>query len=213
VKRLIALGLATIAASAAGSPPENLVEEGRRVYNFRCYYCHGYSGDARTLAATMLPTRPRAFSELDTKDMPPTRIALAVRSGIEGTAMKAFGGTLSAREIEAVTAFVHDEFLVRRAANTRYHTPENGWAGHERYSAAFPFADGRIGIDAPPESLGPREQAGRNLFLSTCITCHDRGSARDPGPTWEKDASKPSEQRLSGRAARFRATAISPGGP
>ena len=32
-------------------------ERGRAIYNFRCYFCHGYSGDARTLAATYLQSR------------------------------------------------------------------------------------------------------------------------------------------------------------
>src|SRR3972149_1718982 len=38
------------------------VELGRRIYNFRCYYCHGYSGDARTLAATLLTPKPADFT-------------------------------------------------------------------------------------------------------------------------------------------------------
>ena len=37
-------------------------EAGRRVYNFRCYFCHGYSGDARTLAASMVQPAPRDFT-------------------------------------------------------------------------------------------------------------------------------------------------------
>ncbi len=37
-------------------------EQGRAVYNFRCYFCHGYSGDAKTLAATYLQPPPRDFS-------------------------------------------------------------------------------------------------------------------------------------------------------
>ena len=187
--RLLAVAaLCASAAGAASAPDAGLVEEGRRVYNFRCYYCHGYSGDARTLAATMLPTRPRAFVEFAPADMPPLRIERAVRHGLPGSAMKSFAGTLGEREIEAVVAFVHDEFVVRRAANTRYHTAQNGWPSHERYAKAFPFAQGRIPIDAPEASLGREERAGRRLFLTTCVTCHDRAAVRDPGPAWERAA-------------------------
>ena len=46
-------------ATAAGT---KLHERGRAVYNYRCYFCHGYSGDARTLAATYLNPRPRDFT-------------------------------------------------------------------------------------------------------------------------------------------------------
>ncbi len=184
---VLAIALA-LPACVAGASPRDLVEEGRAVYNFRCYYCHGYSGDARTLAASMLATKPRAFLDARPEDLPAARIELAVRAGVAGTAMKSFTGTLREREIVAVAAFVRDEFVVRRAANTRYHTPENGWPAHERYEAAFAFARGERAIDAPDASLTPRERAGRELFLTTCITCHDRGRADDAGPAWRKSA-------------------------
>lgn len=190
MKALAATLLASAACAAAAAPDPRLVEEGRRVYNFRCYYCHGYSGDARTLAATMLPVRPRAFVEFSAAQMPPLRIEMAVRHGLPGSPMKSFAGALTAREIAAVVAFVHDEFVVRRAPNTRYHTPENGWPDHQRYSAAFPFARGSIPLDAPEGSLGERERAGRRLFVTTCITCHDSAAVRDAGPAWERAASR-----------------------
>lgn len=187
MKRVAALALAALPAFGAAAVA-SLHEEGRAVYNFRCYYCHGYSGDARTLAATMLASRPRAFQSMPPESMPPERIERAVRHGIDGTAMKPFAGTLREREIAAVTAFVREEFVVRRAPNTRYHTPENGWPSHERYEAAFPFARGDLAIDAPEPALSARDRAGRALFLSTCVTCHDRGRADDPGPAWQKTA-------------------------
>lgn len=190
MRAFAALLLALAAGAAAAAPGPRLVEEGRRVYNFRCYYCHGYSGDARTLAATMLPVRPRAFVEFSAAEMPPLRIEMAVRHGLPGSPMKSFAGALTAREIEAVVAFVHDEFVVRRAPNTRYHTPENGWPDHQRYSAAFPFAQGSIPLDAPEGSLDARQRAGRRLFVTTCITCHDSAAVGDPGPAWEKAASR-----------------------
>ncbi len=118
--------------------------------------------------------------------MPVARIALAVREGVPGTAMQRFGGTLTEGEIAAVSAFVHEEFVLGRRPNTRYHTAENGWPGHERYASAFPFAQGLIPLDAPPGSLSARERAGRDLYLATCITCHDRAAVNDAGPAWEK---------------------------
>lgn len=190
--KALAAALLALAASApcAADPDPRLVEEGRRVYNFRCYYCHGYSGDARTLAATMLPTRPRAFVEHTADEMPALRIERAVRYGLPGSAMKPFAGTLAEREIAAVVAFVRDEFVVRRASNTSYHTPANGWPDHGRYSAAFPFATGAVALDAPEDGLDETARAGRRLYLSACITCHDRARVRDPGPAWESVAGR-----------------------
>ena len=51
------LGWDTFAGAASGAH-----ERGRAIYNFRCYFCHGYAGDARTLAAGMLSPSPRDFT-------------------------------------------------------------------------------------------------------------------------------------------------------
>jgi cytochrome c oxidase cbb3-type subunit 3 len=161
-------------------------EAGRKIYNFRCYYCHGYAGDARTLASTYLSPRPRDFSTEDSKSLDQAAIALAVRDGKPGTAMKAFNAVLSPSDIALVASFVREEFIVRRASNTRYHTIENGWPDHrQRYALAFPFATGEIALDGPWEALTPEQRQGKRLFLSACVSCHDRGRVGENGKPWE----------------------------
>lgn len=108
-----------------------------------------------------------------------------VTNGRNGTAMLGFAGILKPAEIAAVTDFVRQEFMVDKAANTRYHTTENGWPAHERYAAAFPFATGKIVIDAPIESLTSEQRAGRRLYMASCVSCHDRSKVNDPGAPWE----------------------------
>jgi cytochrome c oxidase cbb3-type subunit III len=161
-----------------------LHEQGRAVYNFRCYFCHGYSGDAKTLAATYLQPPPRDFSAASLAELTRERIAAAVRAGRPGTAMASFANVLSDVEIDAVAAFVEREFVRDRAPNTRYHTAANGWPDHERHAAAFPFARGEIAIDTADEQLNAAQIAGRQLFMSACITCHDRARVNDAGPAW-----------------------------
>jgi len=158
-------------------------EAGRRIYNFRCYFCHGYSGDARTLAASMLEPAPRDFTRA--RGLDEARVGAAVRSGIPGSAMASFAGTLSPREIELVARFVVAEFVQARAANTRYHTAANGWPDHERYAGAFPFATGDIPLDRPDASLSGAERAGKQLFMGACISCHDRAKVLDAGAAWQ----------------------------
>ena len=172
-------------AVATRSPSEAaLIEHGRKVYNFRCYFCHGYSGDARTLAATYLTPPPRDFSAASSATLPRSAIDTAVREGRAGTAMKSFAGILNETELQAVAAFVEREFVRGKAHNTAYHTPENGWPDHARFAAAFAFATGDMPLDTPWENLTPRQAAGKRLFLSTCVTCHDRARVSDEGPTW-----------------------------
>lgn len=199
VLKLVAVSLSAIAiAGCGGEMPSHLPsanataaprladhEAGRKIYNFRCYYCHGYSGDAKTLASTYLNPKPLAFNAADANHFNRARIIEAIRTGRTGTAMAGFHTILSQREIELVADFVREEFMLRKAVNTRYHTAENGWPDHQRYRDAFPFATGDIAVDAAWEHLSPQQAAGKRLYLASCVSCHDRGRASDEQVAWE----------------------------
>ncbi len=176
---------AGICLALAAHASNTLVEDGRAVYNFRCYFCHGYSGDGKTLAATYLNPPPRNFKQADPAALDVPGILRVLREGRPGTAMKPFRGILSEQEMKAVAAFVADEFVLRKADNTRYHTAENGWPDHDRYRLAFPFAKGEIPLSRPWENLSEAEAAGKRLYLDSCVTCHDRGAPGADEITWE----------------------------
>lgn len=181
---LLALQLAAPAFAAGGAADAARHEAGRKIYNFRCYFCHGYSGNAKTLAATYLAPKPRDFTRDSEETISRDRMIAAVRDGKPGTAMKGFKGIISEREIEIVVDFVRAEFVRNKAENTRYHTAANGWPDHGRNRVAFPFATGEIALDTPWEKLSLEQQRGKRLFLSTCISCHDHARTEDPGPAW-----------------------------
>ncbi|HEB56525.1 MAG TPA: c-type cytochrome [Gammaproteobacteria bacterium] len=163
-------------------------EQGRKIYNFRCYYCHGYSGDARTLSSHLLIPPPRDFTHLQPQSPNRKSMIASVRDGHPGTAMASYADILNKRQIALVVDFVRNEFILHKKENTRYHTAANGWPNHERYRAAFPFARGEIALDQNPETLSVEQIKGRQLFLDTCITCHDRAKIHDEGPEWEASA-------------------------
>jgi cytochrome c oxidase cbb3-type subunit 3 len=163
-------------------------ESGRAIYNFYCYFCHGYSGNAQTLAATYLNPKPRNFTATAPDTLSREKMIDAVTNGRSGTAMKSFNHALTAEDIEAVVDFVRREFMVNKAENTRYHTIENGWPNHERYKPAFPFALGEIALDTPWETLSKQQQLGKRVFLESCVTCHDRAKVNDEGAVWELKA-------------------------
>jgi cytochrome c oxidase cbb3-type subunit III len=186
--------LAALCLVLAGCQPQRdadplaaRLEAGRRVWNGSCYFCHGYSGDARTVAADVLDPKPVDFTSAAAARLTRDDMLRAVREGRPGTAMQGFASRLSPDEIAAVTDFVRDEFMRKKAGNTRYHTAENGWPDHERYRAAFPFARGELTLAAAPESLTPEQAAGRRLFLGSCVSCHDGGAKRE-APVWETRA-------------------------
>jgi cytochrome c oxidase cbb3-type subunit III len=172
-------------SSTPSAPASATHELGRRIYNFRCYFCHGYSGDAKTLATTYLDPKPRNFVALAPDQLSREKMLDAVKNGRTGTAMRGFEGILKTAEMAAVTDFVRQEFMVAKAVNTRYHSKENGWPNHERYAAAFPFANGKIALDTRADQLTPEQRAGRRLFMSTCISCHDRSKVNEPGLPWQ----------------------------
>lgn len=179
---LAGCGDALAPRAEAGAAAAGAHERGRAIYNFRCYFCHGYAGDARTVAATYLEPPPRDFTAggLDAQ-----RIRHALRHGRDGTAMRPFAGTLDDGEIALVADFVVAEFVVARAPNTRYHTAANGWPDHERTRAAWPFATGALAIDAPAATLDATQAAGLRLFLAACVSCHDRSRATAAGPAFD----------------------------
>ena len=111
-----------------------------------------------------------------------------VTSGKEGTAMHGFSRLLNSMEIAAVVDFVRVEFIANQRINTRYHTVENGWPNHDRYILAFPFATGSIPLDSAWEQLTPEQIRGKQLFLASCVTCHDRAVVMDEGEIWSKQS-------------------------
>ncbi|MBF0416568.1 MAG: cytochrome c, partial [Magnetococcales bacterium] len=139
-------------------------ELGRKIYNFRCYFCHGYSGDARTLASSYLSPKPRNFQTTSPESLSLERMMTAITSGVSGSAMAGFGTILDKDEISAVADFVRWEFMIRHAPNTRYHIEANGWDNHERYAEAFPFATGELALDTPDDQLTVGQRADRGKW-------------------------------------------------
>ncbi|MBF0310951.1 MAG: c-type cytochrome [Magnetococcales bacterium] len=184
--RKLVLGLALWVPLTLGADPAH--EAGRAVYNFRCYFCHGYSGNGRTLAASYLTPKPRDFTRTAPEALPLERMIASIRHGVPSTGMAAFETVLTPAEIEAVAAFVRQEFMVDKAENTRYHTVANGWGDHERYREAYPFALGEIAMDRAEETLTPEQRRGKALYLSACISCHDWGRVEKEEPVWEPRA-------------------------
>ncbi|RRJ85271.1 cytochrome c [Aestuariirhabdus litorea] len=180
----VASWAASVGGASAQSAEDEAHEQGRELYNYRCYYCHGYSGDAKTLAATFMSPPPRDFTSLDPGDRTREQMISTVTQGVPGTAMVSFTHYLDARQIELVVDFIRREFVEAKRVNTRYHTEANGWPEHDRYELAFPFAEGTLALDMPPEQMSDPERAGYRLFMNSCVSCHDRARVVDEGVIW-----------------------------
>ena len=179
-------GLNSIAL-AADTPPE--LSAGQKIYNYRCYFCHGYAGDAKTVAASFLTPPPVDFTRADAKIFTPQHIVATLQKGKPGTAMKSFQGILTEKEMMEVANFVVTAFIQRSGnlTSTYYHTPANGWPNHQQYADAFPFATGKIYMSQPIATLTAAQVRGRELFLSSCVICHSKadGPLADNPVIWE----------------------------
>ena len=108
----------TLASNPPPAPPSAQLEAGRKIYNYRCYFCHGYSGNAQTVAASFLSPPPLDFTGAAARRLTPEHIVSVLREGKSGTAMKSFRGVISDVEMEQVAFFVVDEFVLRNAPNS-----------------------------------------------------------------------------------------------
>ncbi len=161
---------------------------GRKLYNEYCYFCHGYSGDARTIAASYLDPSPRAFTALAVGQRSRQEMIETVQQGIAGTAMMSFEQRLSESQIGQIIDYIRQAFMHERAQNTRYHIPANGWPNHERYRAAYPFVLGQVPLSRPWDRLTEEQRQGRRLFMQACVTCHDLQRDDDAGQVWDSSA-------------------------
>lgn len=89
------IGTLLLALPLVAGASDVQLEKGREVYNYRCYFCHGYSGDAKTLAATYLSPPPANFRAAKPEQLDKKTVLEALKQGRPGTAMKAFSGILS----------------------------------------------------------------------------------------------------------------------
>ena len=159
--------------------------DGEAIYRFYCYQCHGYAGNAETLASASLSPPPRDFTSVRPDELPVKRIVETVLRGREGTAMVSFASVLDEDEAHAVAEYIRRSFMSDDRLDARYHSPENGWTDHERYADAFPFIDGSILLSTPWESLDVSQQRGRRLYESACVSCHDQpNTGAGDEPEW-----------------------------
>ena len=176
---IAAAGLLHAAAALAGN-------DGEAIYRYYCYQCHGYAGNAETLARASLEPPPRDFTSATVEELPIERIVETVLGGREGTAMVSFASVLDEDDARSVAAYIQQSFMQPERVDARYHSPENGWTDHERYAAAFPFIDGSVPLSMPWESLTAEQRRGRRLYESACVSCHDQPNTGASGDAeWE----------------------------
>jgi cytochrome c oxidase cbb3-type subunit 3 len=139
------------------------VEQGRAIYAERCVECHGASGEGVTAPAignpAMLAMVPDSF------------LRYAIENGRDGTPMPAFGATLSAAEIDAVTAFLRSRatgWSVEKPVLRTPPAPADYVLHPDGPPPDFTLKDGRYVLSADLERA--LEDGRRMVLLDTRVT-------------------------------------------
>ncbi|MDR4505969.1 MAG: ethylbenzene dehydrogenase-related protein [Candidatus Scalindua sp.] len=157
----------TYKSEITGKVPEtqDAVAAGKKIYEKKCYYCHGIKGDGKGSDALRLNPRPRNFirNEYKIRSTPlhelPTDEDLfrIITSGIEGTDMP-FWSSLSSEERWQVVYYI-------KTFNTAF----------EKKSQNASTSGGNE-IPVSPESV----KIGSELFKDAkCVNCHGEGGKAD----------------------------------
>ena len=142
-----------LAEIAALDPEGNSWAEGMGLYANNCTICHGINGQGSDLGVALNTEqlRTREAAEL-------TRI---IGEGVPGTAMAGWKNTLSAGEIDALVAFLHNWDVIE-GQGLELEPPE-------------PI---HIDLNNPEELLA----LGEGIFNSTCTSCHGENGSGGTGP-------------------------------
>lgn len=83
----------------------------QEIYQGLCLRCHGEKGDGHGMIATYLDPYPRDFTKAGfMNSKPEERFVDAIRNGVGGTSMPAWGKVLNEQQIKGVLAYINENF-------------------------------------------------------------------------------------------------------
>ena len=139
-------GLLLGAASAPAADLPSGSNEGAAIYKKHCAVCHGDRGDGNTRVRRGLSPPPRNFTTAHAREeLSRERMITSVTYGRPGTAMVAFGGRLSAGQVENVVDYIRATFMTGKAGPAR---PRRLVLGEEIYTRHCAVCHGDKGSGA-----------------------------------------------------------------
>ena len=138
-------------------PPDQLVEEGQKLYAVNCIGCHGTEGEGR------VGMGPRLASESFLAAASDEMLLATISKGRPGSTMAAWGNMLGASQVDALVAYVRS--MVPHEPATLDEAPLAGdiTAGEEVFSTICAMCHGRNGGGYMESSSGTG--IGRKVFI------------------------------------------------
>ena len=106
--------------SAAYVPlPKGHAHAGKPLYDGNCATCHGTRGQGDGPRAYFIFPKPRNFLAEESRTFTPATLFVAVKHGVQGREMPAWGTVLTDQQIADVSQYVYDTFVVSSANSPR----------------------------------------------------------------------------------------------
>jgi mono/diheme cytochrome c family protein len=142
-----------LAEISALGPEGNIWAEGLGLFANNCTVCHGINGQGSDLGVAL------NTEELRTREA--VELARIIGEGVPGTAMAGWQNSLSAEDIDALVAFLHNWDVIE---------------GQGLELEAPPPI--HIDLDNPEEVLA----LGEGIYNTTCTSCHGENGSGGTGP-------------------------------
>jgi len=178
VQTILFTGLTLLAfVAVAGQVADKTSYE--KIYKKQCGACHGNKGDGKGRAAASFASQPTNFTSLGSRrSLTAEQIKIAIRDGVAGTSMVAYGRRFDEETISGLTDYIQTVFMRRNVAS-----------------------DNRVearSADVPKSTL-PQQTSGQTIYNENCSACHGDGGA---SAVWAKNGLTPPPRNFTTAQAR-----------
>ncbi|MBI5430181.1 MAG: c-type cytochrome [Nitrosomonadales bacterium] len=142
---MLLIGAGNTLAGQHDRTPPGVTRSGKTIFHNFCSVCHGDKGDGQSRARNSFLVPPRNYTTPESAiELTRDRMINSVTHGRPGTAMIAWGTTLSAQEVEAVVDYIRATFMKLNNQSM------------ERVRPSEKLLASRGGV----------------LYMQVCVTCH-----------------------------------------
>ena len=129
-----------------------------QIYKKQCATCHGNNGDGKGRAGASFSVPPTDFTSLQSKQvLSADGIKKAIRDGVAGTSMVAYGRRFDEKMLDGLSAFIQTAFMGRNLT------------GASNISSA----------EIPSKNIeDTSDNPGQAIYIANCSACHgDKGES------------------------------------
>jgi len=175
-----------------------------RIYHKQCATCHGNKGDGQGRAGASLVPAPTSFISPETRQrLTLNKVVSAIRDGVAGTSMSAYGARFDEKTLNGISNFVYERFILIKDSSVKTKNEKDGRAIYEKHCSACHGDNGNTAVwarnalnPAPRNFTAPQSKV--ELTLERMITSVTYGRAGTAMMSFEKRLSGEQIQAVVG---------------